>query len=191
MSATVACPKCRLALPPADYPMGVYSECANCGARLQMETFPALLRPVAAGQAGETILIEGEAGCFYHPTKKAVVPCEGCGRFLCSLCDIDLNGEHYCPNCVESGRRKGKFANLENSRVLYDELALFLSVVGLLICGLTTPVALYYAIWHWKSPGSLTTRVRWRQVTAIVLSLLQIGGIIAVIIIAIMEGNSV
>jgi hypothetical protein len=186
-SATIACPKCRVSLNAEDYHLGFYNECANCGADLQMETFPAFYRPVTPGQTGETILIEGEAGCFYHPTKKAVIPCEACGRFLCALCDIDLNGEHYCPNCVESGRRKGKFTSLENQRFLYDELALTLAIMGVLVCGLTGPVALYYAIWHWKSPRSITTRTRITSVAAIIIALAQIGLMIMMIIGAILE----
>jgi hypothetical protein len=185
MNASVACPKCRISLEVQNHPMGRFSACQNCGQEIQIEAFPALLRPVTAGQTGERVMMEGEASCFYHPNKKASVPCGACGRFLCALCDIDLNGDHYCPSCVESGRRKGKLASLENQRLLYDELALLLAVLGILACGLTAPVALYYAIRYWKHPISLTSRFRWRGMMAIILSVLVMAGWGAILVFAI------
>lgn len=173
--SSIACPKCRLSLNPAAYPLGAFRECSNCGAALQIETFPALGRPIAPGQAGQSIVVESEAGCFYHPSKQAVIHCAACGRFLCSLCDLGLSDGHYCPTCVETGRRKGKFSNLEDERFLYDELALTLAVAGLLTCGLTAPVSLYYALRHWKKPGGIASRSKATAIAAILLSLLQIG----------------
>lgn len=188
MIAALACPKCRMALNPVDYPPDEFRECTNCGAALRMEEFPALRRPAATGQAAEAILIEGEAGCFYHPGKKAVVPCAACGRFLCALCDIELGDQHLCPNCIETSRQKNTLAALESSRFLYDELALSLSVISLLICGILAPVAMYIGIRHWKKPGSLTSRVRWKIPLALVLSVAQLGFLIFVVVQAIMEG---
>jgi hypothetical protein len=187
MNAAIACPKCRISLDAERYPIGVYNACQNCDSDLQMQLFPAVLRPPSSGQMGETILMDSEAGCFYHPNKKAVVPCAACGRFLCALCDIDLHGEHYCPNCVETGRRKGRFSALEHSRILYDEVALTLALMGVPSCGITTPMALYYAIRHWKSPISLVSRRPWRAPLALALSLLQLGVIGVLIAMAILE----
>src|SRR5438874_13754528 len=76
--------------------------------------------------------MEGEAGCFYHPQKRAIIPCAACGRFLCALCDVELNDEHLCPVCLETGRKKGKLTQLETKRTLYDSSALILSVLPII-----------------------------------------------------------
>jgi hypothetical protein len=90
--------------------------------------FRAFFQPVPRGRDGDPVLIEGEASCFYHPQKKAAVPCEACGRFLCALCDCELHGKHFCPACLETGKQKGKIQKLESQRTLYDNIALALAV---------------------------------------------------------------
>ena len=93
-----------------------------------VEIFPAMFHPVGNNSTGEKITSAEEAACFYHPQKRASVPCDSCGRFLCALCDVELNGQHICPNCLQSGKKKGRLKNLENERVLHDHIALMLSV---------------------------------------------------------------
>jgi hypothetical protein len=152
-------------------------------AQVQVEVFPALLNPPAIGSAGELVVMEGESSCFYHPTKRAVTACDGCGRFLCALCDLDLNGQHLCPSCLKSGKRKGKLKNLENRRLRYDSLALGLAFTPLLIFYLTivtAPATIYIVIRHWNTPGSIVRRSRWRIVVAFIAALLELAGWIAV-----------
>src|SRR5437868_4454851 len=103
--STLSCPKCRQPLTAAVLTGDGTVACMACGASLYVDVFPALFRPVATGKSGETVLVEGESTCFYHPQKKAIVPCDLCGRFLCALCDLELGGQHLCPSCLESGRR--------------------------------------------------------------------------------------
>jgi hypothetical protein len=151
---------------------------------LQAEVFPALFRRVVPGSAGEVLVVENEASCFYHPQKKAVRPCEACGRFVCALCDCELHGEHFCPACLESGKRKGKIKRLENERTLYDNIALGLALYPLLIFYLTiitAPMALFVALRRWNSPRSIVHPTRIRLVLAVILSSLQIAGWAAVI----------
>jgi hypothetical protein len=152
--------------------------CPACGARAQIDVFPAALRPPGPSSTGEAVLVEGEASCFYHPAKKAVLPCESCGRFLCAVCDVEMNGQHLCPACLASGKKKGKLKQLENRRTLYDSLALAVAVYPLLAWPLTlvsAPIALYVAIRYWKAPSSVIPRTRWRAVLAIILAVIQIG----------------
>ena len=130
-------------------------------------------------------MVEGEASCFYHPTKKAVLPCESCGRFLCAICDVELNGQHLCPGCLASGKKKGKLKQLENRRTLYDSLALAVAVYPMLLVWpslVGAPIAIYIAIRHWKAPTSVIPRTRWRAVLAIIIALLQIGGWVAMFV---------
>src|ERR1044072_8417485 len=127
MSAVaIQCPKCNAVLVDGVFNLTDLAPCPNCAAPLQVEVFPALFRRLAPGQAGGRIMIEGEASCFYHPQKKAVIPCEICGRFLCALCDCDFKGQHLCPACLESGKKKQTIAGLEDVRVLYQRQALLL-----------------------------------------------------------------
>src|SRR6185312_11526726 len=122
---------------------------------LKVEVFPALFRKIDAGKSGETIMVEGESSCFYHPQKKAVLPCDGCGRFLCALCDCPLDGRHLCPTCLEAGRTKGKIKSLDNERTLYDSIALALTLYPLIIFYftlITAPLALFVAVRYWNAP---------------------------------------
>ena len=130
------------------------------------------------------MLVADEATCFYHPQKKAVLPCEGCGRFLCALCDCELHGQHFCPVCLEVGRKKRKIKSLENERTLYDRIALALAVLPMLIfyfTFVTAPAALFIALRHWNSPRSIVRPSRIRLVLAIIFASLQIIGWVVVI----------
>src|SRR5882672_11172949 len=107
MAATaivVTCPRCHTILPEQVINTGTVDPCPACSIPIQVEVFPAFFKPVEPGSAGETILVEGEASCFYHPKKRASVPCGSCGRFLCALCDVELKGGHICPTCLETGQ---------------------------------------------------------------------------------------
>lgn len=153
--------------------------CPGCGAVMQVEVYPALFRRLTPGRDGEALVVESEASCFYHPQKKALLPCEGCGRFLCALCDCELHGQHFCPACLETGKKKGKIKRLENERTLYDNIALSLSLYPLLIFYLTlitAPMALYLALRYWNAPRSIVHRTKLRFICAIVFASLELAG---------------
>lgn len=172
-----ACTECRTPLPDAALNTGALTPCPSCGTRLQIEVFPAFFRSISAGSAGETILVEGAAGCFFHPDKKAVVHCAECGRFLCALCDLELSGRHLCPGCLESGQRKGKLVELEKQRTLYDSAALALACLPILILPvtlLTAPLTVILVIYGWRKPGSLVSRSRGRLDLALLIAAAQI-----------------
>jgi hypothetical protein len=161
-----------------------FAPCPACGVPLLAEVFPALFRPPAAGQSGEKVMLEGESSCFYHPQKKAIVPCDGCGRFLCALCDCPLHGQHFCPSCLEAGRTKGKIKSLENERTLYDSIALSLTIFPLIfyyLTFITAPIAIYVAIRYWNAPQSIVRRGKTRFVIAILLAVLEIGAWVTLI----------
>ena len=122
----IPCPKCRAWLLDGVFNQLQLAPCPSCGTPLQIEVFPALFRKIEPGQRPEAIMLEGESSCFFHPQKKAVVPCAGCGRFLCAVCDCEFRGEHFCPACLETGKSKGKIKALESQRIRYDKIALTL-----------------------------------------------------------------
>jgi hypothetical protein len=185
MSPLIACPKCRAWLLDDVFNRPELAPCPSCQTPLQIEAFPALFRKLAPGQSAQPVMVDGESSCFFHPQKKAVVPCAGCGRFLCALCDCEFGQEHFCPACLEAGKSKGKIKALENQRTRYDMIALGLTLYPLLIFYftiITAPMALYTAIRYWKAPGSLVQRSHVRFVLAIIIALLEIGGWTAIFI---------
>ncbi|RJP24323.1 MAG: hypothetical protein C4520_04260 [Candidatus Abyssobacteria bacterium SURF_5] len=173
------CGKCRK---PVSLPLAEPAQtgnCPGCGAYLEVASFPALVRKAAPGLSGEKLLVDDESSCFYHSAKKATVACESCGRFLCSLCAIELKGQHLCSTCIERGAVKGKFEHLQNERVRYDDIALFLAVLPLVLfiwgTFITATASIFIAVKHWKSPRSIVYPGRWRSVLAIVISLGQLA----------------
>jgi hypothetical protein len=178
-NALIQCPQCRAWLMEGVFNQPEFAPCPACGVPLQVEVFPALFRKMSAGQSGEAIMVEGESSCFYHPQKKAVLPCDGCGRFLCALCDCVIEGRHFCPVCLETGKTKGKIKSLDNARTLYDNIALSLAIYPLIIFYftiITAPMTLFVAIRYWKAPQSILHRTKMRFIAAIIISVLQIAG---------------
>jgi hypothetical protein len=176
--AAAACPQCQSSLPGALCNTGAPVNCPVCDSVIQVELFPALFEPVRSGLAAETILEPGVSGCFYHDQKKAIVHCDGCGRFLCALCDLEFDGQHLCPPCLQAGRKKGSFASLENRRTLYDGTALSLALFPILLGPLsilTAPAAIVFAVISFRKPNGLVSRTRIRAYAAIVLALVQMA----------------
>jgi hypothetical protein len=177
--AGVSCARCRTPLSLAEANTGRWLPCPGCRRDTRLEIFPALFNPAPSGSAPAAIVLEGEASCFFHPPNRAVVSCHNCGRFLCALCDLDLEGRHLCPSCLETGRQREAFGELVNRRVLYDSAALSLAVVPLLIWPFTlatAPAAIVVALYGWNKPSSLVPRTRLRALLAIGLGLVELGG---------------
>jgi len=185
MTALIQCPRCHTSLLDGAFNLRELKPCQTCGAPLQIEVFPAFFRKIATGQNAEPVLIEGESSCFYHAQKKAVRPCDGCGRFLCALCDCEINGRHLCPTCLEVGKSKGKIINLENRRTRYDDIALGLALLPILIFYftiVTAPMTLFIVIRYWKAPQSIVRSHRLKFVLAGIIALLEIAGWTALIV---------
>lgn len=153
--------------------------CPVCQTPIQAIVFPALVRGPQAVAVAERVAGEIESDCFYHPNKKAIILCEYCGRFLCALCDVELNNQHLCPTCIETGAKKERIVDLQRQRFLYDSLALSVAGLPLLmwpVTLLTAPAALYIAIRYWKKPTSIVGRTKTRMILAILLATLQLAG---------------
>jgi hypothetical protein len=186
-SVAVACPSCQNSLPGALCNTGAMTHCPSCDNRIHVEVFPAFFKTSDTGRTGETLLEEGVSSCFYHEQKKAVVHCDACGRFLCALCDLDFNGRHLCPACLQSGKKKGELPELENRRTTYDSAALSTAMLPLLIFPLTLitgPLAVFLAVFSLFRPSSLIPRTRIRSWLALAIGLLQVGGWIAFFVVA-------
>lgn len=184
-SATLSCPKCRLALDPASLGGGGEVACAACRSGLTVRLFPAFTNPPATvSTASGDLAVEGEAACFFHPEKRAAIMCDRCGRFLCALCDVPFGGKHLCPLCLDAS----KLPELITRRVVWGQVAAALGWMPLLLAPVcfpfwfmifaTGPAAIVLAIWKWNAPGSLVFgRRRGLAIAGIVGGLLQIAAI--------------
>lgn len=169
------CSKCRTTIPVADFNQDAFATCAGCGAAVRVIAFAALFRPPVRGTTGEAVMTDGESACFYHENKKAAVVCDGCGRFLCALCDCPVHGKHLCPTCLEGGKARPTVPALDGVRPLYGYQALLCAVLPLFITGIA---AIWIALRHWKAPGSLVSQnQRWQMPLALALGILQTLGL--------------
>ena len=174
----VPCTSCGRTLPADFADPGRFHDCPNCLESLCVFVFPALQR-ITGGQAALPALESNDASCFYHPLKQAVVACDNCGRFLCALCDVEIAGSHRCSACLEIGKRKQKLETVENRRVLFDSVALTLSIVPILMWPLTlltAPATIFVVFKYWRQPLSILPRTRIRFVIALLSALGQLCG---------------
>ena len=172
----LTCEHCKGRLPQDWMVSGVPQECPTCQTVLSLYTFPAMLRGVPEGDLGEAIIEEEETNCFNHMHKRAEVACGTCGRFLCHTCDIEMQGAHYCPKCLEAAQYSE-----ERFRTRYprsDRIALLLAVVPIIFLVfptlITAPIALVLAICFWRYEAKPIHYSRVIVVSAIVLSTIQI-----------------
>jgi hypothetical protein len=185
-SAAPVCSNCGSPVPAALVNTGQLETCPSCASQIETEIFPAFFRPVARGSVGEALVVDTHASCYYHPQKQAAVVCVTCGRFICSLCDVELEGQHLCPACLETSQKTGKLKSIESRRVLHDTIALnlsFLSFFVFYVSFITAPLALYLAIKHRNEPTSLLGRSGARRWAAIIISSLQILAWFALILV--------
>jgi len=176
------CPACGETLSLEQY--GGQSSCSHCSSALHIMVFPALAA-VAEKLQPEQTCAEDQASCYYHPGKQAVVPCAHCGRFLCTLCDLELAGQHICSACLSSGKDKQAIATKNKGSMRYDMVALAWAFWPLLLFPplaiLGAPLAFYYTIKYYTRPVSIVPIGRWRFWLASLLALGQLasGGFFA------------
>ncbi|MBI3882210.1 MAG: hypothetical protein HY301_19385 [Verrucomicrobia bacterium] len=155
-------------------------QCPACEVETRVVLFPAFDWPFAEAVRAELVVLTGEATCFYHPQKRAHVPCDACGRFLCALCDLDVNGAHLCPQCLETGAKKSRLPELERERTRWDRIVSTLLFAPLVLCWvllpLTSLVALVVIGWKWKAPPSLVSNTRISLGVYAAVAVLQFGG---------------
>lgn len=175
----IACPKCSDALNENVLNTPSLTACNACGVRLRADVFPAVDRPPETEIFNEAVITGTEAGCFYHPDKKAITHCVTCGRFLCALCDLPINDDHLCAACFEIGQKDKSITHLENHRVLYDKIALFLSIIPFsfilwFFSIFTAPAAIFVVIRYWNTPCSIMSGNKVRYLLAFLFAGVQI-----------------
>jgi hypothetical protein len=184
-AGVISCTKCKGALPSQWVNIPGFNRCPHCNTELMVEVFPALFRAPEKGSVGEALVVDTHASCFYHPQKQAATVCATCGKFVCSLCDVEVEGQHLCPPCLESSQKQGKLKSLENRRTLHETIALHLSFLSILIfyiSFITGPLALYWAIKHRKTPSSLVRNTKLSWFLAVFLSsLITLAWIVVIV----------
>jgi hypothetical protein len=176
-----ACPICRTIQPIGAANSGRMHKCPDCGRHLSGDLFPAFFRPMADAATGRALREDGPSECFNHPGKQAEAICAGCGRLLCALCEIQLDGKSLCLKCLQAGYEKKSIATLEKQRTLYDNMALVAAFWPPLVFFvfpslITAPLAIFIALRYWKTPLSILPRTKLRYILAMTLSCLQIVG---------------
>jgi ribosomal protein S27E len=172
----ILCGACKFPVSADSWNREAGVRCPGCGHTVQAFVFPAIER-TRAGASPEKIAGDSEASCFFHPESRAAVPCAECGRFLCNLCDIELDGRHLCTTCFQSGVSTNKIETLEGQRTMYDTIALALATLPALLFWpalVSAPAALYVVVRRWKTPLSILPRTRTRYVLAALFALAEI-----------------
>lgn len=176
-ATTLTCPRCRMPVPAQILNLGRLTKCPGCDSGLEAEVFPAFFREHSGAGLGERVLADDDASCFYHPGRKAAGACEYCGRFVCSLCELEFHDQKICPRCLETGREKGRLKALENRCVMYDNIALTLALAGAFCFPfLFSLAALFVVVRYWKAPQSLIRRGRMRMGVAALVAVLGLAG---------------
>jgi hypothetical protein len=110
--------------------------------------------------------LAGGATCYAHPDNAAVGPCATCGRFMCALCDIALDGGHCCPTCFDQLQAARQSSSLRQKDVLYDSMALATGWLWIIVYPsiiVALPAVAYWTIAKWRAPENyLIPRRRWR-----------------------------
>jgi hypothetical protein len=198
----VLCPRCSRPAPPENINTGVAFRCGGCASEIILDAFPAArLAPLMRG-AESGLASEGVAVCFYHDHRAAVAACDGCGRYVCALCDVPVGKRRLCPECLALRNRAGRAQVFPNERARADLTALALAgvpvaavmvpVVNVIVASLsllTAPIALALVFLNWRKPPSLVGWSRAWLIVAGVLASMEILGWVVVFIFAFNHGH--
>jgi len=179
----IPCSACLRPLP-AELWTGVEGQrCPFCGATVLVRAFPAIAQSQTASLP-QALAADLEASCFYHTQSRAHALCDECGRFLCSLCMLEIPGRTLCPVCFAANLHGRKIQDLESNRTMHDSVALALAIFPAFLFWpilVTAPLTLFWIARHWNSPRSILPRTRVRFYFAGLIALSQIGFIVVVI----------
>lgn len=170
------CPQCNTSIRPNNKRDRLVG-CPQCKERFIFEFFPALTAPAGTSTA-RAVLESGESSCFYHSDKVAVQSCAYCGRFLCALCEVPIDGQHLCPMCLAKGKDAIATSSSLNSHALHDSIALTVALLTLFFwpfAVLTGPVALYLIFKNYRKDLGILPRTRWRFWLAGLVALAGMG----------------
>jgi hypothetical protein len=179
----ISCGECSWLVPEEFWLASARIRCRVCRREIMIAAFPAVDNTFIESLP-EALADEAEASCFYHPAKRAAIPCDECGRFLCQLCDLHLDGRHLCPTCFQTGVASRKLERVEPRRTMYDSVALAMATLPVLLFWpvlFTAPYALWIVVRRWGAPLSIVPPTRIRFYLAALFALTEFAGIVAAI----------
>jgi hypothetical protein len=181
------CPDCKAQLPKEKVGTGFFS-CPGCNVQIKIDGFSENteeLPGLPPLKNSEVQISESDKiSCFFHPLQQAVVSCDFCGRFLCTLCELSFKNATLCPTCLEgqAAPESRKIKELSKGRTMWDAIALALCFFPVImpfffyLAIFTAPAAFFIAIRFFRRKLSLAPRLRWRFYLAGIVSLCQILG---------------
>lgn len=179
INPTLTCPGCKKEFKVSQEMSGKQVECSECDTKLNVILFPELFRKTSSVEAKDVSQINQEASCFFHENKVASSHCTQCGRFLCKLCELEIGSECLCPSCA-SGDNKSKKKSLKNRTILYDKIAMYLTVYPIFLIFaiyftfITAPIGIIVAIKYWNKQETIIPRTKFRFVLSIIFAVLEI-----------------
>ena len=163
-TAAASCPHCGGDVAPVESETG-WQSCPSCANRLQVRIWT-----VVHQNTNAAVALSDQATCFFHPDKAFQACCQRCGRFVCTLCDLQLGAEHICPACFERGRTdsgtEGSKAEWRSRDVLYDSIAVTLGWGWILFWPVflaAVPIVIVLHVKYRKAPRAyVIPRSGWR-----------------------------
>ena len=144
-----ACPRCKGPVALTELADGAVL-CPRCGGEYEARVFHPPTRSARVLQLVQSGP-ETAGACANHPRNAAVTNCERCGIFICSLCELEVDGAKYCPACFERLAQEGAIHSARTRFRAYGSLAGLSALAGLFLSGafLGFPLgglALYYVV---------------------------------------------
>lgn len=161
----LGCGKCGHTIARESWNAQTASACPRCLALQYTRVYSSATGTEDAPTPPHRIQTEGEGSCYFHAANRAEAGCPSCGRFLCSLCQIQRPGGMLCPSCF-SYLRKERSPEVARRYIMHDSLALLLTTLpmALIIWPLfTTPAAIIYNLINFNRTRSVLPRSPWRK----------------------------
>jgi ribosomal protein L37AE/L43A len=144
-----ACPRCKNPVRLDELTDGPV-HCPRCGGEYEARVFHPPVRVARVLQLAQSGP-DAAGACANHPRNAAVTNCERCGIFICSLCELAVDGATYCPSCFDRLAQEGTLLSARVRFRSYGTLAGVASFVGLLFSAIFIglplgALALYYVV---------------------------------------------
>ena len=178
------CPRCNWEQPGVAVGVPGEHKCRYCGTVFEESIFPAVLNEFSPVAVQDAEIGSGEARCYFHDGRVAAVVCDGCGVYLCPLCDLNIADGHYCSNCLT--KIKNESTDLLNRVLFVDTLLLWFSVLSTMIIYLTFIFDIAIIIMCFRFWGTVRQpykkRGNWRFLLAGTISAVKILAFISLVL---------